>query len=74
VGEEVGSWRGKKLKSSKIKEGRRIKDNAETQRSRRNADKAKARRKRREFVAFERKSPPFAKGAKDRAPSRSFVR
>ena len=34
----------------------------------------KSQEKRRNVVAFDRKNPPFAKGAKDGAPSSSFLR
>jgi len=50
--------------------GRKEKDNAEDTEF---AEKRNPRVRRRGGVALERRSPPFAKGAKDGAPSSSWV-
>ncbi|HET7109083.1 MAG TPA: hypothetical protein VFI38_19875 [Candidatus Acidoferrum sp.] len=57
------------------KKERKRKDNAEALRTARSAEKNKEEGGRiRRFGALERKSPPFANGAKDGAPSSSLVK
>jgi hypothetical protein len=55
------------------REKKKEKDNAETRRTQRSAEKKKAGAGGRDLVALDRKSPPFAKDAKDGAPSSLFV-